>query len=365
MDKKKVVYVSTEWYADTDMTILHHISQKYDVTWLLITNVIVQRLPLENVREYSRRNSITLKIFAGNYKYLDLRNVILYYRLYNFLRENDFDVIIMIGSNHLYRIPFDMLLGERSKILQGIHDVNFHSGINGAIVFWLSYKWMFWWRKHFFVYSVGQLNLIKEKFPQKSVDLVGMSMKDLGPSSKDLDSIDKGIKLLFFGRIDYYKGLDLLITAIEHLYAEGIENLHLSICGRGKYWEECLKKIKTEGLFKKDIRFIEISEIPDLMSSHHFLVLPYRDSTQSGPLMIATNYYLPIIAPRLDSFMSVYPESSAVYYEQGHLIEALKRVSKMSVLEYKNIKDSLSSIRERYSEKKIAENYYSMIDKVI
>ena len=59
------------------------------------------------------------------------------------------------------------------------------------------------------------------------------------------------------------------------------------------------------------------------MSSHHFLALPYRDATQSGPLATAIAYELPILAPRFGYFMETYTDDSAILYKHGDIENAL------------------------------------------
>jgi serine O-acetyltransferase len=195
-----------------------------------------------------------------------------------------------------------------------------------------------------------------------------MSIKDFGQSKLVRKPIDNGISLLFFGRIEEYKGLDLLIESLERLYDEGIHNLHLTICGKGPFWNKCKDKIKHEKIFTREIRFIDNAEIPDLMSSYHFLVLPYRNSTQSGPLMIAANYGIPILAPKAGNFNSVYSDMSAVLYEENAidaLDNALRKISKMTQDEYVHMTDECLKIKSMYSTDKIGKNYQKVFEELL
>ena len=81
----------------------------------------------------------------------------------------------------------------------------------------------------------------------------------------------------------------------------------------------------------------------NLMASHHFLVLPYRDATQSGPLATAVAYELPVIAPDFGCFTETYTKDSAILYTQGHLEDALREVSKMSGDTYASMKAACRS----------------------
>ena len=157
--------------------------------------------------------------------------------------------------------------------------------------------------------------------------------------------------------INKYKGLDLLISALEQLKSEGICNISLTIAGKGIFWSTCEQLIKTPEMYNLQIRFIDNEEIPDLMSSHHFLVLPYRDATQSGPLATAVAYELPVIAPNFGCFKETYSNKSALLYEQGHIKEALTEVSNMTGDKYEDMRNACKMLKDAYSEEEIAKNY--------
>ena len=121
--------------------------------------------------------------------------------------------------------------------------------------------------------------------------------------------------------------------------------IHLSICGHGEFWNQCKQQIRTRQLYNLQIRFIDNQEIPDLMCSHHFLILPYRDVTNSGPMMIALNYNLPIIAPKIGCFNDVYTEENAVLYV--------------------SMKKSCCELSAKYTEEEIAERYINFFRSVV
>ena len=193
--------------------------------------------------------------------------------------------------------------------------------------------------------------------------MVGMSFKSFGESDKTPEPIIEGVKLLFFGSIILYKGLDLLILALEELKATGVNNISLTIAGKGAFWEDCKPLIKTPEMFNLQVRFIENEEIPDLMSTHHFLVLPYRDVTQSGPLVAALGYGLPVIAPKMGSFMDVFNDETAILYPEGGLKDALTKVSQMDTYHYELLKEAVAGMRENYTEERIAQNYIKAFKK--
>ena len=157
----------------------------------------------------------------------------------------------------------------------------------------------------------------------------------------------------------------MLIDAIEELYADGIKNVSLTIAGKGNAWSDCQKRIKHNDLFNLKIRFVDNAEIPDLFSTHHFLVLPYRDATQSGPLLTSLFYGLPIIAPNFGCFSDTYNEESAILYKQGSLKEAIYIASNITVDDYRVKVENCRKIRDTFSEETIAKKYIGYFNGLI
>lgn len=111
------------------------------------------------------------------------------------------------------------------------------------------------------------------------------------PCKYDADKVN----FLFFGRVQKYKGIEVLLDAYEKLRKK-YSNVSLTIAGKGKV-EGCL----LESNHEKNIRVIN-DYIPDEEVGCYFdgpnivTVLPYLDATQSGVIPIAMEYGTPIIA---------------------------------------------------------------------
>jgi glycosyltransferase involved in cell wall biosynthesis len=86
-------------------------------------------------------------------------------------------------------------------------------------------------------------------------------------------------RLLFFGRLLPYKGLDLLADALAALG----DNLpyDIAICGDGPNSHE-LDRLKSTPHVTVDHRWIPESELPHLIAWSDAIVLPYREASQSG-----------------------------------------------------------------------------------
>jgi glycosyltransferase involved in cell wall biosynthesis len=100
------------------------------------------------------------------------------------------------------------------------------------------------------------------------------------------------LKLLFFGRILKYKGLRLLIEAIEMLRAEGV-HVHLGVAGEGDIRNE-RRRLEALGAEIHN-RWIEDVEVAPLMARYDAVVAPYIEASQSGVVATAFGNRIPVI----------------------------------------------------------------------
>ena len=84
----------------------------------------------------------------------------------------------------------------------------------------------------------------------------------------------------------------MLINAFEKILNMGINNIRLSFLGectpKNKLYLKSL--IKSYDKYSLRLHFINNDEIPQIYNEHDLAIFPYREATQSGPLMIAINY---------------------------------------------------------------------------
>lgn len=358
--KKTLAYVSSEWFADTDLTVLSNLIEVFSIYWYYTTNLRNPRYSISYIRKFAQTYGINIEIEDAIYKYEDPRNFFKANEQISKIKKIKPDVIYKVSPNifwntiAFFRIP-------RNKIVLGIHDCIMHEGRRGQFLLQVASDSCVKMTKHFILFSRTEYDIFHKRFPGKHAVVVGMSVKDFGNSTKTPSPITNEIKLLFFGQIQKYKGLDILIKTLEELFATNQRKITLSICGKGREWRECAPLIKHTNQYNLQIRFIENNEVADLFTSHHFLVLPYRDATQSGPIMIAANYGLPIICPDIKSFTNIYNNESAIIYHQGELKEALYKANKLSQNEYDSYRRHAANLRHKYSENNISNNYRKVL----
>jgi len=357
--KKKICWITPDCFTQVDDTVLRHLVKDFKIVWYYICEetLKVQRFGRENARKYAEKYGIELYVVDPKVRNRSLKNYSFYKKLALDINGQEPDLVYYTDRNPYWALVVKFFLRCNIAVL-GIHDVMSHTYAFTLSHFLetstkdLSIKAC----NHFVTFSPNQHNLLLSVYGKESA-VVGMSCKDFGKSDKVLDPIENGVKLLFFGSINEYKGLDLLITALEKIRAEHISNLSLTIAGSGSSWLDCKALIKTKEMYNLLVRFVDNSEIPDLMSTHHFLVLPYRNATQSGPLVTAIAYKLPVIAPCYGCFAETLNNDSAFLYLPGELENTLRKVTGMTQLEYNAMKDACAKVKDANSEETIAQNY--------
>src|SRR5262245_5183722 len=100
-------------------------------------------------------------------------------------------------------------------------------------------------------------------------------------------------RLLFLGRIIKYKGLSLLLDALEILRKENV-TVTLGVFGEGDIGEDCPRLL----MFDAEVvnRWLTSDEIADVLARFDVVVLPYLEASQSGVAATAFGAGLPVVA---------------------------------------------------------------------
>lgn len=170
---------------------------------------------------------------------------------------------------------------------------------------------------------------------------------------------------LFFGQIKKVKGLDLLLEA----FPTDIENLHLIIAGKPwkdefQIYESIIESRRLTSKTKLFIKYISEEERDNLYNAADFIVLPYREIFQSGVLLMAMSYGLPIIASDLPANKEVLNNNEGLLFKSENIENLNTQIKKMAsdkVLRESYAKDSIIKIESEYAWSTIAKEYVSII----
>lgn len=218
------------------------------------------------------------------------------------------------------------------RVLWALHDVRDHRDkgrwtLDAVYKAFLAYSF-----SSFHLLSRNQAELFLELHPGKAALYAPHPPLSYGPPS-GAPPANRTV-FLFFGFLDLYKGVDILIEAAQRLHERGAPPFEVVLAGRARDWESLRDGIRHPGLFRPDIRMIPNEWIPNLYAESHWLVLPYRDATQSGPLALAFEYDLPVIASDVPAFREFLRDGDAgILFPAGDvdgLVEALAGALAMS-----------------------------------
>jgi len=157
--------------------------------------------------------------------------------------------------------------------------------------------------------------------------------------------------LLFFGLIREYKGLDILINAMEKIKTE-LEDYTLLIVGEcyeneNKY-TELIKKAGITDNVKCHYSFIPDNEVGKYFSAADVVVLPYKTASQSGIVQIAYHFDTPVIVSNVGGLPEIVDEGKTGYCVEPNSNAFAKAIK--AFYEKDNISEMNSNISEYKSQ---------------
>lgn len=143
------------------------------------------------------------------------------------------------------------------------------------------------------------------------------------PVYEYINTQDQAIKdykrILFFGFIKHYKGLDILLEAMPKVIKE-IPQIKLVIAGEvygdNSLYIELIKKLNLVNNIESHFSYISDEQIEEYFLRSDVCVLPYRSATQSGVTQMSFAYEVPVIATRVGGI-----EETVKDYINGLLVE--------------------------------------------
>lgn len=112
------------------------------------------------------------------------------------------------------------------------------------------------------------------------------------------------LRLLFFGLVRPYKGLDIALEAMRILRRQGAD-VYLTVAG--DFWDPVdrwFRKIDAMGIaatVELLPGYVPDDEVQNVLDRHHLLVAPYQQMTQSGVVPLALAAGRPVVATTIGS----------------------------------------------------------------
>lgn len=195
--------------------------------------------------------------------------------------------------------------------------------------------------KYLVTNSMEQYHRLKKQYPDKEItfhsfpSLVTKEIVNGHDVPEELKNLDKPY-ILFFGRIEEYKGIHLLYRAFVEC-SELNEHYVLVIAGSGQIGFERAADEKNVVMLS---RYIKDSELAYLYKNAHCVVYPYISATQSGVLSLAFYYQTPVLASDVPFFKSIIESTdTGLLFKNGDVEDLKKQLLSLVRFDASEMKD--------------------------
>lgn len=205
--------------------------------------------------------------------------------------------------------------------------------------------------------SRSQLNELKKLYPNKNIEftpfptLVTPEIEKGGMTVSELHEREK--YLLFFGGVQEYKGVQLLIDAFNHSSLS--QELKLVIAGRGMALDHLNERIVRIN------RFINDRELKSLFEGAEAVVYPYLSTTMSGVLSIAYYFKKRVILSDIPFFREN-ETSACTFFRAGDIEDLTSKLENLQEANYNPNEDD--SYLHIYSAKVLADAYNTFYSQI-
>jgi glycosyltransferase involved in cell wall biosynthesis len=247
-------------------------------------------------------------------------NILRYYaRLLIYLLKNRRKIVHFTGLFGNSSILFDgIVLNLFFKLislryLYTVHNILPHSRENSRFFRWI-YRFIYMVPDILLVHThLARQQLVEQYFvPERKVIVISIGLNEEMPvteitredAKKRLGFDTQDNIVLFFGKADTYKGLDILIEAFDRLDLTSAKLLIAGWFPDPSYRRQITSAISTARR-RADIHlheaFIPNEEVEYYFKSGDVLVLPYRNIYQSGLVFLCLNFGMPLVVTAVGS----------------------------------------------------------------
>jgi len=198
------------------------------------------------------------------------------------------------------------------------------------------------------VHSKIFVDYVREKYNKETFYLpLGRQNIYSGYSNKTkvVNYPDNKINFLFFGTLCPYKGLNILGEAYKELYQEYTDKITLTIIGNGDFtpYGKSYKGLANFTLINRWIKDEEVESI--FIGSNLICVCPYLDATQSGAVLLAQEYNVPLIATKTGGIEEQIIDGDTGLLVRPNDVKDLKRAMKC-MIDNISLRDHISACQK-------------------
>jgi glycosyltransferase involved in cell wall biosynthesis len=364
--RRRLCWITPDYFLFVDAPIIPRLIEHYDIDWIIIN---------AHADSSHRLTDGLLDGTAGVPKSVDLwyrqrdpRLVGQYIALCSEIRAAKYDLVYTSFHGLPYFLPILAARVDANKIIYAVHNASTPKGASNEWAMTLYHRYVFRTLRRFHVFSEYQLKAIASLAPGAKHYCVPFPLVDYGPSTTCPP--EEPIRFLFFGHIKRYKRLDILIKAFKRLRAAGTVPIELYIAGGCDDWGTYQDMIGSDPSIVARVELIPATDIPNLVGSCHYVVLPYQDIAQSAVLTLAFQYGKPVVVSDIEGFRQSVVEGTTGFFFESESVDHLSAVMGDVIAKhrsrYAGMKDSIRQVVAReYSLDAIVTKYRAFIDDTV
>ena len=348
---KTICWVTSSYLLQVDLPILNKLNDTYNIKWIVYADENSDKGKF--AKQYANRHNISIEFLKlHNHGYSPL-SFFEYHKHLKHLGQLGCDLYYFNIIAFPYMIFAIKKYIPHERVIMAMHHGKIHNGMRLKHIY-----------KHYLSYLCKQ-DFYFQYFSNTQADyfignkrrrfVIPLALNDFGISSK-LPPKDY-VQFLSFGHIIETKNIGLLIKAACRLKERCEIPFKVKIVGHCRTWNTAYQPlIKYPEIFDLCIRSISDEDIPDLFSSSHYLILPYKSVTQSGPLRIAYGYNLPVITSDLDGFKESVVESVTGLMFKNEDIDSLSCLMQRCVEMHPDVYNEIRKKQKDYVDKNLSVN---------
>lgn len=203
---------------------------------------------------------------------------------------------VVITMNSPFAWPFIRALKNRGiKVLYVVHDAEPHPGDYARLWQRLTQDQLIRGADRVVALSRSVAERLRDRIPASADKISVVPLENVYPTNRaslhDFQYAGSTLRFLFYGRLLPYKGLDLLAQALEPLKV--YPNWQLTIAGSGPLAPNVRRAFAGLPQVNLELDWITEQRTVELFSSHHLLLCPYSEASQSGVIAEALSWAMP------------------------------------------------------------------------
>lgn len=258
-------------------------------------------------------------------------NFPLLFRLIHRIRQEQFDVIYF-ESLHTWNLAIMALCGRKVHTYQVIHEVIPHEGDSQAKMVDLMNKAVCLLAKTVVLRNKKYIDEMLKRYKISTEHVKYLELWRRYPMYTEPQYTGR---VLFFGRINPYKGANNLLEIVR-LCPE----IQFDVIGKvDPLMEDIAKQLSREKNVKLVNEYVSDDEMREAFTQADWIILPYNSASQSGIIIDAYKYSRPVIAFDVGAIAEQVEDGLTGYLIPPNDIEAmtacLKKVELLSINEYR------------------------------